>query len=30
MCHNLAFEIKHNGLTVIPVYLKCSAYTSKP
>jgi hypothetical protein len=29
MCHNLAFEIQRNGLGVIPVYLKCSAYGSK-
>lgn len=29
MCHNLAFEIQRNGLTVVPVYIKCSAYTSK-
>lgn len=29
MCHNLAFEIERNGLTVVPVYIKCSAYTSK-
>ena len=29
MCHNLAFEIDRNELPVIPVYIKCSAYTSK-
>lgn len=29
MCHNLAFEIERNELAVAPVYIKCSAYTSK-
>lgn len=29
MCHNLAFEIQRKDLTVVPVYIKCSAYTSK-
>jgi hypothetical protein len=29
MCHNLAYEIGRNDLTVIPLYIKCSSYTSK-
>ena len=29
MCHNLVFEIGRHGLNVVPVYLRCSAYTSK-
>jgi len=29
LCHNLAYEIERAGLGVVPVYIKCSAYTSK-
>jgi hypothetical protein len=29
MCHNLAFEMQRNALSAIPIYIKCSAYTSK-
>src|SRR4051794_13373440 len=29
MCHNIVFEIAEKGLDVVPVYIKCSAYTSK-
>lgn len=29
MCHNLVFQITRRGLKVQPVYIKCSAFTSK-
>jgi len=29
MCRNLAFEIERRSMAIIPVYIKCSAYTSK-
>jgi hypothetical protein len=29
MCRNLSFEIERRGMDIIPVYIKCSAYTSK-
>lgn len=29
LCHNLAFEIERNNLTVVPIYIKCASYTSK-
>jgi hypothetical protein len=29
MCHNLVFRIGQRGLNVLPIYIKCSAFTSK-
>jgi hypothetical protein len=29
MCHNLIFELENRHMPVVPVYVKCSAYTSK-
>lgn len=29
MCHNLEYEMKRGDMAVCPVYIKCSAYTSK-
>jgi hypothetical protein len=29
MCHNLEFEIKRSSMRIIPVYIKCSSFTSK-
>jgi hypothetical protein len=29
MCHNLGFQIARRGLKILPIYIKCSAFTSK-
>lgn len=29
MCHNLEYQIRHSALPLLPIYIKCSAYTSK-
>lgn len=29
LCHNLALEVRRIGLNVVPLYVKCSAYTAK-
>src|SRR4026207_2451335 len=29
MCHNLVFELHRRDMKLVPVYIKCSAYTSK-
>src|SRR5262245_44373133 len=29
MCHNLEYQIRRSSLPIYPIYIKCSAYTSK-